>query len=39
VVATGSIRRSNYGMDRWKFAVSEDVRFSLRMRVRRDDGA
>jgi polyisoprenoid-binding protein YceI len=39
VVASGSIHRSNYGMDRWKFAVSENVGFSLRMRVRRDGGA
>ena len=39
VVASGTIRRSNYGMDRWKFAVSEDVGFSLRMRVRGDGGA
>jgi polyisoprenoid-binding protein YceI len=39
VAASGSIRRSDYGMGRWKFAMSEDVGFSLRMRVRADGGA
>lgn len=39
VVATGTIRRGDYGMDRWKFAVSAEVGFSLRMRVRGDAGA
>ena len=39
VVATGTIRRGDYGMDRWKFAVSADVGFSLRMRVRGGAGA
>ena len=39
VVATGSIDRSNYGMGRWDFALSSQVRFNLRVRVRADDGA
>jgi len=33
VVAYGSVRRSDYGVDRWIFAVSDNVRFSLRLRV------
>lgn len=33
VVAAGSIRRGDYGVDRWSFALSELVRFSLRVRV------
>lgn len=33
VVASGSIRRSDYGMSRWKFALSEQVLFSLRIRL------
>jgi polyisoprenoid-binding protein YceI len=39
VVASGSIHRSNYGMDRWDFALSEKVRFFLRVRVREGRGA
>jgi polyisoprenoid-binding protein YceI len=38
VVASGSIHLSNYGMDRWNFALSDKVRFSLRLRVRREAG-
>jgi len=34
VVASGSIHRSDYGMDRWNFALSDKVRFALRVRVR-----
>ena len=34
VVASGHVRRSDYGMDRWRIAVGDDVRFSLRMRMR-----
>ena len=34
VVASGSVRRSDYGVDRWMFAVSDNVRFLLRLRVR-----
>lgn len=34
VVASGSVRRSDYGVDRWIFAVSDHVRFTLRLRVR-----
>lgn len=38
VVATGSIDRGDYGMDRWSFALSDQVRFTLRMRVRAKGG-
>jgi polyisoprenoid-binding protein YceI len=33
VVVTGRIHRSDYGMGRWSFAMSDDVRFALRVRV------
>lgn len=33
VVAVGRIDRDNYGMDRWRIAVDDDVRLSLRIRV------
>lgn len=33
VVAVGSVRRSDYGVDRWMFAVSDQVRFTLHLRV------
>lgn len=33
VIANGSVRRSDYGVDRWIFAVSDHVRFNLRLRV------
>jgi polyisoprenoid-binding protein YceI len=36
VVASGSVRRTDYGVDRWVFAVSDLVRFTLRLRVRED---
>jgi len=36
VVASGSIRRADFGMDRWGFALSDKVVFSLRVRVRGD---
>ena len=39
VVASGTIHRTEYGMDRWDFALSEKVRFSLRVRVRSGGGA
>ncbi|HVR81547.1 MAG TPA: YceI family protein [Luteimonas sp.] len=39
VVATGSIDRGDYGMDRWSFALSDQVRFTLRVRVRAEGGA
>jgi polyisoprenoid-binding protein YceI len=39
VVANGTIHRGDYGMGRWRLALSEEVAFSLRMRVRRDGGA
>lgn len=38
VVASGSIHRTDYGMDRWNFALSDKVRFSLRVRARRVAG-
>jgi len=34
VVASGTVQRSDYGVDRWSFALSESVRFSLRIRTR-----
>lgn len=34
VVATGTVRRRDYGVDRWMFAVSDVVRFQLRLRLR-----
>ncbi len=34
VHASGSVRRTDYGVDRWIFAVSDHVRFVLRLRVR-----
>lgn len=39
VVASGSIHRTDYGLDRWNFALSDKVRFSLRVRVRGGAGA
>ena len=39
VVASGSVSRSDYGLDRWSFALSDKVRFSLRVRVRGETGA
>lgn len=33
VVASGSVRRTDYGVDRWTFAVSDHVRFTLRLRL------
>ena len=33
-VASGSVRRSDYGVDRWVLAVSDRVRFVLRLRAR-----
>lgn len=34
VVASGTVRRTDYGVDRWIFAVSDHVRFTLRLRLR-----
>ena len=39
VVANGTIQRGDYGMGRWRLALSGEVAFSLRMRVRGDGGA
>lgn len=36
VIARGSVRRTDYGVDRWVLAVSDHVRFTLRLRVRED---
>lgn len=36
VVAAGIVRRTDYGVDRWIFAVSDHVRFQLRMRFREE---
>lgn len=36
VVAVGRVDRDDYGMDRWRIAVGDDVRFNLRIRVRAD---
>jgi len=33
VVASGSIQRDAYGMDRWRIAVRDEVRFRLRLRL------
>lgn len=33
VVAHGSIDREDYGMDRWRVAVRDEVRFQLRLRL------
>lgn len=34
VVASGDIRRSDYDMNRWSFAIADRIRFSLRIRTR-----
>jgi polyisoprenoid-binding protein YceI len=40
VVASGSVRRSDFGVDRWLLAVSDIVRFRLRLRLQaQKDGA
>lgn len=33
VIAHGSIDRQDYGMDRWRIAVRDDVQFQLRLRL------
>ena len=33
VIASGVIRRQDYRVDRWNFALSDKVRFTLRVRV------
>lgn len=33
VVATGVVSRSDYGLDRWGFAIGDSIRFSLRIRT------
>lgn len=34
VVASGSVRRDDYGLDGWKLALTDTVRFSMRVRLR-----
>lgn len=34
VVAQGTIRREDYGLDGWQFALRDQVRFDLRVRLR-----
>jgi hypothetical protein len=34
VVATGTIDREDYDMQRWRIAIADDVRFRLRLRLR-----
>lgn len=34
VVASGSINRADFGMDRWRMALRDDVEFRLRLRLR-----
>lgn len=36
VIASGTVQRSDYGVDRWSFALSESVRFSLQIWTRRN---
>lgn len=38
VVGQGDVRRSRYAMDRWGYALSDDVRFTLRIRAAADPG-
>lgn len=38
VIASGTVQRSDYGVDRWSFALSESVRFSLRIWIHRNEG-
>lgn len=33
VVANGVVSRSDYGLDRWGFAIGDSIRFSLRIRT------
>lgn len=36
VVAQGTVRRENYGLDGWQFALRDQVRFDLRVRLSKD---
>lgn len=38
VIAVGSVRRENYGMDDWQIAVQKRVHFRLQLRLRREPG-
>jgi polyisoprenoid-binding protein YceI len=38
LVARGSVRRDDYGMDDWKWAVRPRVRFELRLRLLQEQG-
>lgn len=33
IVASGSVRRGDFGLDGWRMAVREEVRFQLRVRI------
>lgn len=37
VIASGTVQRSDYGVDRWSFALSESVRFSLQIWTTRNE--
>jgi polyisoprenoid-binding protein YceI len=36
VIAYGSVRRSDYGLDGWQFALVDRVRFMMRVRLRQE---
>jgi polyisoprenoid-binding protein YceI len=36
VIASGTVQRSDYGVDRWSFALAEEVRFSLQIWTQRN---
>ncbi len=36
VVAYGSVRRNDYALDGWQFALTDRVRFTMRVRVRQE---
>lgn len=38
VVATGTVNRDDYGIDRWGFAIANRVRFSLKLRLQASHG-
>lgn len=38
VVASGSVDRIDFGMDRWRVAIRDQVRFDLRVRLAADGG-
>lgn len=36
VIAYGSVRRNDYGLDGWQFALTDRVRFTMRVRLRQE---